>query len=406
MKPAEKIKKLIKERRYKAGPETYGKALGSYLQAVDEHLEQKAALSKPNLWRTIVTSKITKVAAAAVIIIAAYAVIHQSGGSFDITTVTFAEIAENMEQMLWMHTVVEAADDRLEAWFSFERRVMVSKRTNGETRYQDDLKQTVELYDPGTDTITVTRGTPHALAGMGGSVLDLPKIVMKQFEDAGEKVIRQTGKYKGKEANIFKMSAFLGGKDMKVEMVVDPNMNVVLYINQKAFDEAGRLEIEANAYFDYPQTGPDTIYDVGVPSTAKIIYPEEEKAKTAYDKAFEDAIAVIDARESWPEPRDLVIAYWKKRNAKQYDEMALFWPGSATWNRQALENEKPVEYVFGEAQATELQGRLIVPYASKSYFDKHGTYGLKMRLSNEKSARGRYYITSGNGVCERYTKSF
>jgi hypothetical protein len=182
--------------------------------------------------------------------------------------------------------------------------------------------------------------------------------------------------------------------DMKIEMIVDAEKNVLLFLNQKAFDEAGKLTIEANGYFDYPQEGPLSIYDVGVPTSAKIVSPEKEK--TACDKASEEAIAAIDARENWPEPRDLVMTYWEKRTAKEYDEMAVFWPGSATWNRQALENEEPVEYIFGAVQATESEGRLIVPYASKSYFEKHGKYGLKMRLSNEKSSKGRYHIISGN----------
>lgn len=396
MKPVERIKRLIKERRYKASAEAYDKALGSFLQAVDEHIEQKSAPTELKTWRRIMTSRITKLAAAAVIMIAAYLVIHQSGGSMDITTVTFAQMTENMKNMPWMHAVMEAADDRLEAWFSFERRAMASKRANGEARYQDDLKQTVEFYNPDANTVTVSRGTPHALAGMGGSALDLPKIVMKLFEDAGEKVIRQTGKYKGKNANIFKMSGLLGGMDMKVEMAVDANENVVLYINQKAFDKAGKLVTEVNAHFDYPQEGPESIYDVGVPRSAKTVRGEKETEKTAYDKAFGEAISAVDSRESWPEPRELVISYWRHRNAKNYDEMAVLWPSSAIWNSQSLGKEEPVEYVFGKVQPWEIEGHIIVPYASKSYYDKHGKYSLKMVLSNKKSAKGRYYIVSGN----------
>lgn len=67
MKPAEKIERLIKKSRYKAGPETYDKALDSFLQAVDAHEKQKSALTEPNIWRIIMRSKITKIAAAAVI---------------------------------------------------------------------------------------------------------------------------------------------------------------------------------------------------------------------------------------------------------------------------------------------------------------------------------------------------
>lgn len=396
MKLAERIEKLIQERRYKANAETYTKALDSFLQAVDEHIERKSAPTEPKIWRRIMRSKVTRVAAATGIIVAAYVVIHQSGGAIDGATVAFSQITENMKQMPWLHAVVEGAGDRLEAWFSFERRIMVTKRADGEVRYQDDLKQTVEVYNPDANTVTVSRATPDALAGMGRSALDFPKLIMKMFEDAGEKVVREAGKYKGKDAKIFRMSAFLGGMDMKVEMTVDDQKNILLFINQKAFDKSGKLTMEANGYFDYPEEGPESIYDVGVPVSAKTVRGEKEEEKTAYDKAFEEAISVVDGRARWLKPRDLVIAYWQARAAKDYDEMAVYWPGSATWNRRIIETEEPVEYVFGETQVTKSGDYVVVRYASRSYHDQHGKYSLKMVLSNRKSAKKRYYIVSGN----------
>lgn len=407
MKRAEKIERLIKERRYKASAEIYDKALGSFLQAVDEHIEQKSTPTEPKIWRRIMSSRITKLAAAAVIMIAVYVVLHQSGSSFDVSTVAFAQITENMKNMPWLHAVVEAVEspgaeappDRLEAWLCFERRIGVSKCADGEVRFQDDLKQIVQVYNPDANTITVSRGTPDELAKMGGSALDFPKAVLKFFEDAvgdaGELVIQEAGKYKGKDTRIYKMSGFFGGMDLKVEMAVDAKMNVVLFIKQKAFDKTGKLAMEVNGYFDYPEEGPESIHDVGVPTSAETVRSEKEEEKTAYDKAFEEAISVVDDRENWSEPRDLVISYWQHRNAKNYAEMAILWPSSAIWN-QSLEKEEPVEYVFGEVQTAKTEGYVAVPYASKSYYDKHGKYSLKMVLSNKKSAKKRYYIVSGN----------
>jgi hypothetical protein len=395
MRPVERIEKLIKEKRYKASAEMYDKALGSFLQAVDEHVKQKSAPTEPKMWRIIMKSRITKLAAAAVIIIAAYAVIHQSGGSIDISTVAFSQIMENMEKMPWLHAIVEGAGDRLEAWFCFEQRIIVTKRTNGEVRCQDDLKQIVQVYDPDANTVTVSHSTPDGLAGIGRSPLDFPKLVIKMFKDAGEKVVQDTGRYKGKDAKIFNMSGAFGGMDMKIEMSVDAKKNILLFLNQKAFDKAGKLTIEANAYFDYPETGPESIYDIGVPTSAKTVRGEKEEEKTAYDKAFAEAISVVDSRESWPEPRELVVAYWQHRNTKNYDEMEILWPSSAIWN-QSLEKEEPVEYVFGEVQTGELEGYIVVPYATRDYYDKHGKYSLKMVLSDKKSSKKRYYIVSGN----------
>jgi hypothetical protein len=70
MKPAEKIERLIKKSRYKASSEAYDKALGSFLQVVDAYEKQKPALTEPNIWRIIMKSRITKITAAAVIVLA------------------------------------------------------------------------------------------------------------------------------------------------------------------------------------------------------------------------------------------------------------------------------------------------------------------------------------------------
>ena len=293
MKPVERIEKLIKKRCYKADAETYDKALGSFLQAVDDHVKQRSAPTEPKIWRQIMKSRITKLAFAAVIIIAVYVVIHQSGGSID--TVTFAQITENMRQMPWLHAVADAkqaagtemVDIRGEVWLCLERQLAVLKISNGKVMFQDDLEHNFQAYDPNTETITILRDKGLNWNKNLSSVGDIPGAMIKAYEDAGEKVVRETGKYKGKDVLIFKMSAFLGGEDMKVEMTVDAKMQVVVFINQKAFDKDGKLTEEVNAHVDYPETGPETIYDVGVPRSAKIVSGEEQEEKTAYDKAFE-----------------------------------------------------------------------------------------------------------------------
>ncbi len=387
MKRKEKIERLIKQRRYKASAEAYAKVLGSFLQAVDDHLKHKAAPTEPKIWRKIMKSRITKLATAAVILITAYVVLHQSGGSIDVASVTFAQITANMEQMPWLHAVADVkqavgpgmVDIRFEAWLCLERQLSAVKDSNGKVIFQNELEHIFQAYNPNTETIKILPDKGLNWNNNLSSVGDIPGAMIKAYEEAGEKVIWETGKYKGKDVLIFKMSAFLGGEDMWVEMTVDAKMQVVVFISQKAFDKDGKLTQEVNAHIDYPETGPETIYDVGVPRSAKII----------------SAVSVIDARESWPEPRDLVVAYWQARTTKNYEEMSVFWPGSAIWN-QSLEKEEPVEYVFGEAKPWEIEDHIIVPYASKSYFDKHGKYNLKMVLSNRDSDKKRYYIVSGN----------
>jgi acetolactate synthase regulatory subunit len=282
MKPVERIEKLIKERRYKASPETYDKTRDSFLLGVYYKLKYKAAPNELKLWRKIMKSRITKLTTAAVVLIAAYVVLHQSGGSIDVTTVTFAQITQNMEQMPWLHAVgdqklaagTEMMDIRFEAWLCIERQLSALKDSNGKVIFQDELEHNFQAYDPNTETITTLRDKGLNWNKNLSSVGDIPQALIKAYEEAGEKVVRETGKYKGNDVLIFKMSAFLGGRDMKVEMAVDAERQVVVFINQTAFDKDGKLTEEVNAHIDYPATGPETIYDVGVPRSAKIVSGE------------------------------------------------------------------------------------------------------------------------------------
>ena len=90
MKPAEDIDKLIKKLRYKAGTGTDERILGNVLQALDKFEKQKSGATAPNIRRTIMKSPVTKLAAAAVIIIAVLVVFNQFGGS----TPAFADVIE------------------------------------------------------------------------------------------------------------------------------------------------------------------------------------------------------------------------------------------------------------------------------------------------------------------------
>jgi len=92
-----KIEKLVKKMHYKATSEAYDKALDSFLRAVEEHEEQHSASDKPSIWRTIMKSPITKIAAAAVIIVACSTglILWKSTGS----GIALADVLTRIEQV-------------------------------------------------------------------------------------------------------------------------------------------------------------------------------------------------------------------------------------------------------------------------------------------------------------------
>ena len=102
MRPLDNIEKLIRKLRFKPSAETHNRVLSNVLQAMDRFEKQKSAATQPNIWRIIMKNRITKLAAAAVIIFGAFVVLQHFSDQIRIATPAFAEV---LEQIYKAHTV-------------------------------------------------------------------------------------------------------------------------------------------------------------------------------------------------------------------------------------------------------------------------------------------------------------
>ena len=98
MKPVDNIKNSIKNLHVTPNAKTHQQRLNDILQAQENAKKTRLAKPQTNIWRIIMKSKITKLATAAVIIIAVMFGINQFGGSIDGATVAWAELVERVEQ--------------------------------------------------------------------------------------------------------------------------------------------------------------------------------------------------------------------------------------------------------------------------------------------------------------------
>ena len=69
MRPLDNIEKLIKKLRYKPSAETHNRMFDNVMQALDESQKTTSA-PKPNFWRIIIKSRIARLAAVVVVILA------------------------------------------------------------------------------------------------------------------------------------------------------------------------------------------------------------------------------------------------------------------------------------------------------------------------------------------------
>ena len=121
MRPAENVKRLIKNLQDKTSPKMDERVLGDVLRALEES-EQPSALTWPNIRRTIMKSPITKLAAAAVIIVG----VVLSVTIWDKTTSTAYALEQTIQathSVRYLHIksfMVSISDEPIECWVEFD----------------------------------------------------------------------------------------------------------------------------------------------------------------------------------------------------------------------------------------------------------------------------------------------
>jgi len=96
MRPARSIEKLIKNADVSTDPIMDDVVRDDVLKAFEESKAQKSAITQPSIWRIIMKSPITKLAAAAVIIIAVLIGVHYLAGSIDGASLAWADVLEQI----------------------------------------------------------------------------------------------------------------------------------------------------------------------------------------------------------------------------------------------------------------------------------------------------------------------
>lgn len=98
MRTAENIERFIKNIRYKTSAEMRKRTINDALEAHSKSIKVKWAAAHSNIWRTIMTSKITKLSSAALIIIAVTVGIIHFSSSIDGSSIVFADVLKSIQE--------------------------------------------------------------------------------------------------------------------------------------------------------------------------------------------------------------------------------------------------------------------------------------------------------------------
>jgi hypothetical protein len=261
---------------------------GQMLSVFNKAGEQPIIQSR-HFRRTIMKSPITKLAAAAVIIITVLIGIHQLVNSVDVTKVALANVVENTNKMPWMHATVKRYENGKEHtyqhWCHFTTEKAFEKREGGAVwcfEYGTEQKQL--SYQPSTNTIEVNKLSEGGFYGTSSAYNLINAFVQFQAEENAT-ISENLDKLNGRTVKVFQIEKIRSDDGMsigstvvakmKYYLLADIKTKLMIAVRAEFLDKNDRVISYIKTEVTYPKTGPKDIYALGVPQTAKIIDTRE-----------------------------------------------------------------------------------------------------------------------------------
>jgi len=219
--------------------------------------------------------RITKLSTAAVII-AFMLVMYFSNGSVGITTIAFGDIAEAMNKQPWMHATSRGfqgeAAGNFEVWVNYETKVAAFKTEPGRSQFWDIRNRRKYEFDPETNSITVEyadeKDFPSDLSSPAAAI----ETMYKGLSNQGAEIRTKSGRLNGQEVQIQEIILLSQGNARQtLTLYIEPQSKLFLASELEVTDANGNTIAVAEMTYSYPQSGPASIYDLGVPRDAEII---------------------------------------------------------------------------------------------------------------------------------------
>jgi ankyrin repeat protein len=298
----------------------------SQLQEKSHKPSQRSTL----MLNAILNSRITKLAAAAVIIAAAITGLHYLPGPVGFTAPAFGEVIENMQQMKWIYFFKEDVQEgtiREQVWASPELQILAGTGTKGWVAFVDCKGKREYIYSPQQGEIEVS----YLEEDVGGmyrvyvfSRLGLMDEIIRMHEKEDAYITKQKATYNGRDAIVYRFEIGLSADVAEISnWVVDAQTHLPIINEVVRVTSGGQLQRSHRFAFDYPQSGPQDIYDLGVPEDVNVIDKTPSEAVEEVLRAYQESskstvkryIAVI---KQWDQPRYIEYCDGLRKRVERY----------------------------------------------------------------------------------------
>jgi len=245
-------------------------------------------------WRIIMRSKIAKFATAALLITTIIFFVKHFGLPIEGTSNAFGGMIESMKKMPWVHcltTFTGSGEKIYERWYGLEAGISASKdykeadllfinaRENNEYFFKEDEQK---IYYSQIDE----RVRPNGY--VPDSAFELVEEMAKYIDEYASEITHKKIILDNREVEIITADARTNEESIfnEIELVLDVRKNLLLrvrtdykdvhaYVLASEPEETKKQWLDSRkdrvTIYDYPDTGPNSIYDLGAPSDAEVI---------------------------------------------------------------------------------------------------------------------------------------
>ena len=222
------------------------------------------------LGRHIMKSTTGKLVAAVIVLVLIGAGILRFGSHGG--GLALGDIVESMQRVPWVHVTGTEQSPRENGhvgqwWESFDRRIIILMQPDGVITYWDYNAETMYVYHPQTNTVTISPTTDRFNEASPGSPAAAIKEMIAAQQEAGAEVTSEPAIRDGRKVQTIHIVA--KGQDMT--LVCDRDSGLPLSMEAIMTVRGTSEQDVVSATFEYPAEGPADIYALGAPLDAKVI---------------------------------------------------------------------------------------------------------------------------------------
>jgi len=306
-----------------------------------------------NIWRIIMKSPITKIAAAAAIAIAAILILHNSSVNITSTAFGLDDVIEAMNKAQWMHSQYKILNSSVDAnktynenklagsWFAVNPYRQININTD-QIIYDEFTLGKQIVYYPKSNTITISyKGLKSKVEYPG-----ISEMVMKDtsnYEKWGAKVTYNKGRLDGRSVMIINVdtSQATGMIDSNSTLYVDLKTRLPIKVKNNRIN-GQKIKSDVYLVYDFPEKGPNDIYEAGAPRDAKVMIPHSKD--NPYITETPDVPELVQALKSYNNAREKIISDYILITTFEYDSTIRMLDVVYHQGKNRYENQRSICY--------------------------------------------------------------